>query len=120
MNAGDLPMTRSGWPWASAVRETAVLLVALVLVAALAEGDLVTWLSAALILIYAFWGRGNDSSHDVPLAAILIPLFIATIIASVIADGEWFYVAIVALCVPLFVLTRLVLSRREPRHPADT
>ena len=105
------------WPETSLVRDTALLLVGLVLVAALADGDLVMWLSGALILLFALWGRGSGATYDVPLAAILIPLFIAIVIATVIAEGDWFYVAIFAMALPLVVLTRFVLAIRSRRHP---
>ena len=113
--------TPSIWPEVSVVRDTAVLLVGLVLVAALADGDLVMWLSGALIVVFALWGRSSGATYDAPLAAVLIPLFIAILIATVVAEGDWFYVAIFALALPLVVLTRFVLavwSRRHPRQPS--
>jgi putative Ca2+/H+ antiporter (TMEM165/GDT1 family) len=119
MTSGATP---SVWPRVDALRDTGLLLAGLVLVAALADGDLVKWLSGALFVIYALWGVSQDSSatQDVPLSWILIPLFIAIAIAIVVADGDWFYVVIVALATPLIVLTRVALahrSRREPRYP---
>ena len=99
MTSGATP---SVWPRVDALRDTGLLLAGLVLVAALADGDLVKWLSGALFVIYALWGVSQDSSatQDVPLSWILIPLFIAIAIAIVVADGDWFYVAIVALATP--------------------
>ena len=111
------------WPSVSGLRDTALLLAALVLVAALADGELVKWVSGALIVLFALLGiwndRGASSERDLPLSAILAPLFVAIAIATVFAEGEWFYVAIFALAMPLLVLTRIVLSlwyRRDARR----
>lgn len=113
------------WPSATAVRDNTLLLAGLILIAALADGELVKWLSGALIVVSALWGiRGSSQTHsDVPLSWILASIFIAITIATVFAEGEWFYVVIFALALPLVVLTRLALvlrSRRESRHPGAT
>jgi len=108
------------WPPTAVLRDTALLLAGLVLVALLADGQLVLWLSAALVVVWAglsFRGEPADPAREeTPMWARLLPLFVAIVIADLVAPGEWFVVALIAITAGLVVLTRagLVLYRRRP------
>jgi hypothetical protein len=107
------------WPPVAALRETALLLVGLLLVALLVDGDLALLLAGVLILAWALlsFRGGPDSVLSVPLWFRLVPLFVAIVIADLIADEHWYPFTLVAVAAPLFVLARvgLVLQRRQ-RH----
>lgn len=109
MNSGK-PDSLSPTPFA--LLSTGLALAGLVLIAALADGELAKWLSGALIVLWALPAlrSGPPSSEpSMPLAAILIPLFVAIAIAYAIADGEWFFVTLFASALLLTVLTRIGL-----------
>jgi hypothetical protein len=106
------------WPPAAAVRDTALLLVGLVLVVLLADGELVLWLSAVLVIAWAllsFRGELRDDSPEPPMWARLLPVFVAIVVADLIVGDKWFPIALVAIAAPLVALTRagLVLHRRR-------
>lgn len=111
------------WPTPFALISTGLALAGLVLIAALADGDLAKWLSGGLIVLWALPAlrSGPPSSQpNMPLAAILGPLFVAIVIAYAIADGEWFFVALFAGTLILTVLTRIALVlwwRRDSGGP---
>jgi hypothetical protein len=56
-----------------------------------------------------------DAGLDPPLWVRLLPVFVAIILAQVIAPNEWSIVALFAIAAPLVALTRagLVLYRRR-------
>jgi len=106
------------WPPVSALRDTALLLVALLLVALFADGNLALVLSLGLVFAWVFLGsRGPDSAvASTPLWFRLVPIFAAIFFADLIADDHWFPFTLVAVAAPLFALARvgLVLQRRQP------
>jgi len=107
------------WPPVAVLRDTALLLVALLLVTLFTDGDLALVLSLVLVLAFAFLGsRGGPDGGvaSIPLWYRLVPLFAAIFIADLIANEHWFPFALVAVAAVLFVLARvgLVLHRRQP------
>ena len=115
MSATGRP-TESLWPPADALRDTALLLVGLVLVVLLADGQLVLWLSGVLVVAWAVLGvrrEPDDGSH--PWWAVLPAIFTAIILAQLIAPNEWSIVALIAIAAPLVVLSRAGLVLHERR-----
>jgi hypothetical protein len=117
------------WPPVSGLRDTALLLAGLVLVAALADGALATWLSTALVVLSALVSLRDGSVVDSSWSRLderalmvswLVPLFIAITVATFLFEGDWFVVAIVAIATPLVTLGRigLVLWFRRGTHRA--
>ena len=105
------------WPPVAVLRDTGLLLVALLLVTLFADGDLALVLSLVLVLAFAFLGsRGGSDVASIPLWYRLVPLFAAIFIAEPIANDHWFPFTLVAVAAVLFVLARvgLVLQRRQP------
>ena len=105
------------WPPVAVLRDTELLLVALLLVTLFADGDLALVLSLVLVLAFAFLGSrgGSGGLASIPLWYRLVPLFAAIFIADLIANDHWFPFTLVAVAAPLFVLARagLVLQRRR-------
>ena len=101
------------WPPADALRDTALLLVGLVLVVLLADGQLVLWLSG--VLVVAWWVLGFRRDPDdapPPLWAVLVPIFIAIILAELIAPNEWSIVALIAIAIAIAIAAPLVVVSR--------
>ena len=98
------------------LRDTALLLVALLLVTLFADGDLALVLSLVLLVVWVVASSRGEPARDVPIWYRLVPLFAAIFIADLIANEHWFPFTLVAVAVPLFVLARavLVLQRRPP------
>jgi hypothetical protein len=97
------------------LRDTALLLVALLLVTLFADGDLSLALMVGLVLAWAVLSsRGSPSDASIPLWFRLVPLVAAIVLADLIADEHWYPFTLVAVAAPLFVLARagLVLQRR--------
>ena len=65
------------WPPAAALREAALVLAGLVLIVLLADGRLVLWLSAVLVVAWAVlsFRRAADDAEEPPMWARLVPLF---------------------------------------------
>ena len=104
------------WPSAEVLRDAALLLVGLVLVALLADDELVLYLSAGLVLAWAFLsGRGHHSDPDASIWPVVLSVFVASFFARLAAPNEWFVVALIAISTPLVVLTRAALILRARR-----
>jgi hypothetical protein len=111
------------WPPTAVVVHVALLLVGLIVIAALADGSLALWLTAALVVAWASTMRPGSGprepwTHTERRALFwgpLIPLFIAIVIALVFVDGDWFFVALVAIAAPLVQLSRIALVLRWRR-----
>ena len=115
MSATGRP-AESLWPSAEVLRDTALLLVGLVLVVLLADGDLVLYLSAGLVVAWAFLtSRGHRSDPDAPIWPVILAVFVASFFARPVAPNEWFVVALIGITTPLAVLTRAALILRERR-----
>jgi hypothetical protein len=111
------PDKLSLWPPATVVLHVALLLVGLIVIAALADGSLALWLTAALVVAWAMTMRPDPgpreqwtpSERRALFWGPLIPLFIAIAIALAFFDGDWFVVALVAIAAPLVQLSRIAL-----------
>jgi hypothetical protein len=119
------------WPPTSVVLGVVLLVVGLILVAALADGSLALWLTAALVVVWAVTMRPDSGAHEPQTQSErralfwgpLIPLFIAIVIALAFFDGDWFFVALVAIATPLVQLSRVALvlqQRRGMRQNRET
>ena len=108
MNGPTTIHDRSLWPPAAALLESVVVLAGLVLIVLLADGQLVLWLSAALIIAWAVLNvrRAPENAPEPPMWARLVPLFAAIILAQLVAPNEWSIVALFAIAGLLFGLTR--------------
>ena len=97
------------WPPLAVVRDTVLLLVALLVVALLADGDLVLVLSLVLIVAWLFLsvrGPENEALASVPWLVRLLPIFAAIVIADLIVDGHWWPFTLVAITLLLVTLAR--------------
>ena len=84
--------------------------------ALLTDGDLALLLAVVLTIAWAVLSSRGGSDRDiasVPLWFRLVPLFVAIVIADLIADDHWFPFTLAAVAAPLFMLARAALMLRE-------